>query len=60
MPLSGKEMLSLYHKHGYVVASQKGSHVKVAKGKLRQIIPMHKELHKGLEAYLLKGLKEEE
>ncbi len=40
--------------------SQKGSHVKVGKDEQREIIPMHKELKKGLEQSLLKRLKGEE
>jgi predicted RNA binding protein YcfA (HicA-like mRNA interferase family) len=60
MPLSGEEMLRLYKKAGWHVISQKGSHVKVAKGSLREIIPMHKELKKGLEQALLKRLTSQE
>jgi predicted RNA binding protein YcfA (HicA-like mRNA interferase family) len=56
MPLSGKEVRLLYKKAGWEVISQKGSHVKVGKGILREIIPMHKELKKGLEQALLKRL----
>lgn len=52
-------MLRLYRSAGWGVISQKGSHVKVGKGVLREIIPMHKELKKGLEQALLKRLKEE-
>ena len=59
MPLSGKEVLSLYKKAGWIVISQKGSHVKIGKGSLREIIPMHKELKKGLEQMLLKKLGQE-
>jgi len=59
MPLSGEEMLRLYKKAGWKVISQKGSHVKVGRDKLRQIIPMHKELKKGLERALLKQLETE-
>jgi predicted RNA binding protein YcfA (HicA-like mRNA interferase family) len=57
MPLSGKEMLKLYLKNGWSKVSQKGSHVKVAKGEEIEIIPMHKELKKGLESKLLKRVK---
>ena len=57
MPLSGKEMLALYIKAGWQKISTKGSHVKVGKGSQRQIIPLHKELKKGLESKLLKKLK---
>ena len=37
----------------------KGSHVIVGLNDDRESIPMHKELKKGLEAYLLKRLKGE-
>jgi predicted RNA binding protein YcfA (HicA-like mRNA interferase family) len=57
MPLSGKEMLKLYLTNGWCKVSQKGSHVKVTKGNRIEIIPMHKELKKGLESKLLKRLK---
>jgi predicted RNA binding protein YcfA (HicA-like mRNA interferase family) len=50
-------MLRLYKKAGWKVISQKGSHVKLGKEELREIIPMHKELKKGLEQSLLKRLK---
>jgi predicted RNA binding protein YcfA (HicA-like mRNA interferase family) len=56
MPLSGKEMLRLFKKAGWIEISQKGSHVKVGKNDLRETIPMHKELKKGLEQKLLKRL----
>jgi predicted RNA binding protein YcfA (HicA-like mRNA interferase family) len=59
MPLSGKEMLKLYEQAGWTVIHQKGSHVQVEKGSLHETIPMHKELKKGLERALLKGLKDE-
>jgi predicted RNA binding protein YcfA (HicA-like mRNA interferase family) len=53
IPLSGEEMLQLYKKAGWHVISQRGSHVKVGKDSLREIIPMHKELK---EQALLKRL----
>jgi predicted RNA binding protein YcfA (HicA-like mRNA interferase family) len=56
MPLSGKEILRLFKKAGWIEISQKGSHVKVGKNDLRETIPMHKELKKGLEQKLLKRL----
>jgi YcfA-like protein. len=46
-------MLRLYKKAGWYVISQRGSHVKVGKDSLREIIPMHKELK---EQALLKRL----
>ncbi len=57
MPMSGKEMIKLFEKNGWVVLRQKGSHVQVGKGENRETIPMHKELAKGLEHKLLKRLK---
>jgi predicted RNA binding protein YcfA (HicA-like mRNA interferase family) len=57
MPLGGKEMLKQYEKAGWVIISQEGSHVKIGKENLRETIPMHKELRKGLEQKLLKRLK---
>lgn len=57
MPLSGKEMLKLYLKQGWVVLRQAGSHVVVGKGDERETMPMHKELKKGLEQKLLKRLR---
>jgi predicted RNA binding protein YcfA (HicA-like mRNA interferase family) len=59
MPLSGKEMLKLYEKAGWAVISRESSHIKIGKGNLRETIPMHKELRKGLEQKLLKQLKSE-
>jgi predicted RNA binding protein YcfA (HicA-like mRNA interferase family) len=60
LPISGKEMLRRYQKAGWRVVGRRGSHVKVGKQHLREIIPMHKELKKGLEQKLLKRLQSEE
>jgi len=57
MPLSGKKLLKLYQKEGWQVIRRKGSHVQIGKNNLRETIPMHKELKKGLETYLLKRLE---
>jgi predicted RNA binding protein YcfA (HicA-like mRNA interferase family) len=61
MPLSGKEMLKLFLKDGWIVLRKKGSHVQIQKiinNKIfHQTIPMHGELKKGLEKNLLKLLK---
>lgn len=57
MAISGREMLKLYLRAGWKFVSQRGSHVKVRKGNKTQIIPMHKELKKGMEHGLRKGLK---
>ncbi|MDR0641175.1 MAG: type II toxin-antitoxin system HicA family toxin [Treponema sp.] len=59
MPISGKEMLQQFKKAGWIEIYQKGSHVKIGKGNLRETIPMHKELKKGLEQKLLKRLNAE-
>lgn len=56
MPMSGKEMVRLYIKHGWAVIRQKGSHVIVSKDTERETIPMHRELKKGLEKSLLKRI----
>ena len=57
MPLSGKEMLKRYLKDGWIIIKRHGSHVKVGKGSMRETIPMHKELKKGMESKLLKRLE---
>ena len=57
MPMSGKEMKKLYQENGWEELRQKGSHVIMGKGSLRETIPLHKELKKGIESYLLKRLK---
>jgi len=57
MPISGKEMLKRYKKAGWKLLRQKGSHVIIDKNGERETIPMHAELAKGLEHYLLKRLE---
>lgn len=49
MPISGKEMLKLIKREGWIELRQSGSHVIVGKQQLRETIPMHKEFKKGLE-----------
>ncbi len=56
MPMSGKEVLKLFLRSGWLVLRQRGSHVIVGKKEKRETIPMHKELKKGLERVLLKRL----
>ncbi len=59
MPMSGLEMLKLFEKHGWKKVRQRGSHVVVQKdGEIPETIPMHRELKKGLEAKLLKRIKD--
>lgn len=57
MPISGKEMLKRYKKNGWKVLRRKGSHVVVGKNGERETIPMHDELKKGIQSYLLKRLE---
>ncbi len=57
MPISGKEMLKRFEKAGWIVLRKRGSHVIVGKNSDRETIPMHDELSKGLERYLLKRLR---
>ena len=56
MPLSGEAVLRLYRKAGWIVLNRRGSHVKVGKGVLRETIPMHKTLGRGIERKLLERL----
>lgn len=58
MPKSGKEMLKLYEKNGWIVLRKKGSHFILGKNNERENMPMYKELKKELEQYLLKRLEE--
>ena len=58
MPLSGKDILKMFKKQGWEKLRQSGSHVIVGKGILRESIPMHKEIKKGLENKLVKTLKD--
>ncbi len=58
MPLSGKDLLKIFLKHGWIKLRQKGSHVIIGKDGLRETIPMYAELGKGLEHALLKRLKD--
>jgi predicted RNA binding protein YcfA (HicA-like mRNA interferase family) len=59
MPKSGKEILKMFQKAGWSVLRQRGSHVVIGKDNKRETIPMHTEIKKGLEHYLLKRLNEE-
>lgn len=59
MPISGKDLVKLFEKAGYVVVQGgKGSHIKLKKaGYPTVIIPNHKELAKGTEHALRKILE---
>lgn len=58
MPLSGQQMLKLFKRAGWTVLDQRGSHVKVGKRALRETIPLHRTLARGLERKLLKRLEQ--
>ena len=59
MPKSGKEILKMFQKAGWSVLRQRGSHVIIGKDNKRETIPLHTEIKKGLEHYLLKRLNED-
>ena len=58
MPISGKEMLAIYKRNGWLLLRQTGSHMIVGKNNERETIPNHKELSKGLEIKLRKRLED--
>ena len=59
--LSGKQLLKLLQKSGFVVVRQKGSHIFVesVKGELSTVIPIHgnEDLGKGLLKAILNDLE---
>ena len=56
--ISGWKIVKLLQKEGWVIISQKGSHVKLSKdsdlGKITVIVPQHKTLKKGTLSSILK------
>jgi predicted RNA binding protein YcfA (HicA-like mRNA interferase family) len=58
VPKSGKEVVRLFELAGWRVLRQRGSHVVMGKGELRGVIPLHRELKRGLEQKLLKLILE--
>ncbi len=60
--VSSDEVIKALSKIGFTVSSQKGSHVKLRKGSLSLIVPMHSELGKGILGKIIKqsGLNVEE
>ncbi|MBU1017260.1 MAG: type II toxin-antitoxin system HicA family toxin [Patescibacteria group bacterium] len=57
--ISGQEILKILKKEGFVIISQKGSHIKVRKespsdGKITVIVPNHKTLKRGTLKAILK------
>ena len=59
MPLTGKELVRRYEQQGWMHVRTRGSHFIMQKDNLSVSIPIHgnKTLQKGIEAYLLKFLK---
>ena len=57
--ISGKKLIRKMCKQGFVVISQKGSHIKLAKntveGTIKIIIPNHKTIKKGTLHQILKN-----
>jgi predicted RNA binding protein YcfA (HicA-like mRNA interferase family) len=45
--ISGAECIKALQKAGFVISSQKGSHVKLKNGSRTVIVPNHKELDRG-------------
>lgn len=60
--LSGDELIRLLKKAGFEVVRRKGSHMSLAKGSYRTVVPLHGELAKGTLLGILKqcGLTREE
>lgn len=57
--ISGKELVKVFKKDGWIEVSQKGSHIKLIKtfkpiGKTNIIIPNHKIIKKGTLSRILK------
>jgi len=59
--LSGEELVGALKRASFVQVGQKGSHVSLHKGKLRTVVPLHRELSKGTLAAILRqcGLSKE-
>ena len=45
--LSGREMITLLMKAGFQQVRQKGSHVRLEKGRFKTVVPLHDDLSKG-------------
>ena len=54
MPMTSREMVNYLKKHGFIITSQSGSHIKLFHPRT-VIVPYHnKDLKKGLEQAILK------
>ena len=64
--ISGKELIKILSKQGFIPARQKGSHVimikETSERKITTVVPLHKEIDKGtlLEIIRQSGMKREE
>lgn len=56
--MSGKDLVKIAEKAGWVYRNQTGSHYVMEKNGQHISVPLHKELGKGLEHKLLKRIKE--
>lgn len=52
--ISGNDLVKLLIKDGFIFISQKGSHIKLRKGKIIIIVPSHHEIRKGTLGNILK------
>ena len=53
--LSGKDAVRVLEQFGFTVRRQHGSHVVLAKGTRRAVVPLHDELARGTVASILKS-----
>lgn len=60
--LSGRELIRLLNKAGFQQTRQKGSHVRLEKGTMKTVVPMHDELSRGTLLAILEqcGLSRED
>ncbi len=52
--VSSDEVIKALSVFGFIVSSQRGSHVKLRKGTLSLIVPMHDELGRGILRKIIK------
>lgn len=52
--ISGKELVKILNRAGFRAVSQKGSHVKMRKGRLVFTVPLHDSLKRGTFIAILK------
>lgn len=59
--ISGPELVKILEREGFLVVSQKGSHVSLRKDNFKTVVPLHTELAKGTLLAILRqsGLTKE-